>query len=211
MTPPTFRRLAGCYVFLLVFSVAPAAQQKHVPAETTRLIDVLKLGTDSTVADVGAGEGEMTSELSRQLGPRARIYSTDVNEQTLDGLRGLVARQGLDNVTVVKGEFDATGLPEGCCDALFVRHVYHHFGNPEAMNASIRRTLKPGGRFAVMDFPPRKPVKGPVPPAARSSGATHGVTSDTVIAELEAAGFRIIEVIGDWPGGLFMVLAERPR
>jgi hypothetical protein len=54
MTPHTFRRIAGCYVFLLVFSVAPAAQQKHVPAETTRLIERLELGPDSSVADVGA-------------------------------------------------------------------------------------------------------------------------------------------------------------
>jgi hypothetical protein len=54
MTLHTFRRIAGFYVFLVVFSVAPAAQQKHVPAETTRLIDVLKLGTNGTVADVGS-------------------------------------------------------------------------------------------------------------------------------------------------------------
>jgi ubiquinone/menaquinone biosynthesis C-methylase UbiE len=211
MTPHTFRRIAGCYVFLLVFSVAPAAQQKHVPAETTRLIQVLNVGPNGTVADIGAGEGEMTVELARQLGPGSRIYSTDVNDKTLAGLRDLVAREELTNVTVVKGEFDATALPESCCDALFVRHVYHHFGNPEAMNASILRTLKPGGRFAVMDFPPRKPVKGPVPPAQRASGDTHGVTIDTVVEELEAAGFRILDTARDWPGGLFLVLAERPQ
>jgi hypothetical protein len=69
MTPHTFRRLAGCYVFLLVFSVAPAGQQKHVPAETTRLIQVLNVGPSGTVADIGTGEGEMTVELARQLGP----------------------------------------------------------------------------------------------------------------------------------------------
>jgi ubiquinone/menaquinone biosynthesis C-methylase UbiE len=211
MTSRTLRRLFGFYVFLLVFSVAPAAQQKHVPAETTRLIQVLNVGPNGTVADIGAGEGEMTVELARQLGPAARIYSTDVNGKTVAGLETLVQREGLKNVTVLKGEFEATALPEGCCDGLFVRHVYHHFGNPEAMNASIFRTLKPGGRFAVMDFPPRKPVKGPVPPPQRASGDTHGVTVDTVVQELEAAGFRILDTARDWPGGLFLVLAERPR
>ncbi|CAN5578682.1 hypothetical protein BH23ACI1_BH23ACI1_18300 [soil metagenome] len=210
MNPHLFRRLFGFYVFLLVFTVSPAAQQKHVPAETTRLIERLKLGPNSTVADVGAGEGEVTAELSRQLGPDARIYSTDVNEKTLAGLHDLVVRQKLGNVTVQAGAFEATNLPEACCDAIFVRHVYHHFGNPEVMNASILRTLKPGGRFAVMDFPPKKPVAGRVPPEQRASGDTHGVTAQTVVQELETAGFRIVEVIRDWPGGLFMVLAERP-
>lgn len=211
MTPSILRRLAGFYVFLVVFSVGPAAQQRHVPTETTRLIELLKLGPTSTVADVGAGAGDVTAELSKQLGREARIYSTDVNENTLAGLRDLVAQQRLDNVIVRKGEFDATNLPEACCDAMFVRNVYHHFGNPEAMNASLLRTLKPGGRFAVIDFPPRDGATGPVAPADRASGASHGVASNAVARELEAAGFRIVEVIPQWTDGTFLVLAERAR
>ncbi len=85
-----FRRIAGLCVFLVVFTTFPAAQQNHVPAETTRLIELLQLGPNSTVAGIGAGSGEMTVELSRQLGPGARIYSTDVNDRTLRELEALV-------------------------------------------------------------------------------------------------------------------------
>lgn len=211
MTRNAARRIAGFYVFLVVFSVAPAAQQPDVAGETTRLIEKLKVGPASTVADVGAGAGDVTAELSKQLGPKARIYSTDVNEKTLGALEALVATRKLDNVTVQAGELEATALPEASCDAIFVRNVYHHFGNPEAMNASLLRTLKPGGRFAVIDFPPRNGATGPVEPAERASGPSHGVASDAVVQELEAAGFRIVEVIPRWTGGAFMVLAERAR
>lgn len=210
MTRDTARRIAGFYVFILVFTAFPAARQHDVAGETTRLIEKLKVGPSSTVADVGAGAGEVTAELSKQLGADARIYATDVNEKTLAGLRELVASRKLENVTVQTGEFEATALPERCCDAMFVRNVYHHFGNPKAMNASLLRTLKPGGRFAVVDFPHRNGAAGPVAPADRASGASHGVSSDTVVQELEAAGFRILEVVARWTGGTFLVLAERP-
>ena len=194
---------------LIALCAGAAAQPKHVPAETTRLIEMLALGPRSTVADIGAGAGDVTVEIARQLGPNARVYSTDVNAGTLKALEALVRKEALPNVVVRPGEFEATGLTESCCDAVFVRHVYHHFGNPDAMNASIMRTLKPGGRLAVMDFAPSNPSAVPVPPSQRGSGETHGVTADVVVAELKRAGFTIVEIVRDWPGGLFMVLARK--
>ena len=209
MTSELARRFAGVCLVLAVLAGTTTAQQKHVPAETTRLIELLKLGPTSTVADIGAGSGEVTIEIARQLGPQARVYSTDVNRGTVAALEALVRKHELPNVIVKEGHFEATNLPEGSCDAVFVRHVYHHFGNPSAMNASIRETLKPGGRLAVMDFPPKETVTGPVPPSKRAAGDTHGVTVETVVAELKAAKFEILQVVTDWPGGLFMVLAQR--
>lgn len=209
MTRDLARRIAGLYVFLFVFTAFPAAQGKVTP-ETTRLIEKLKVGQTSTVADIGAGAGQITAELSRALGPEARIYATDVNEKTLAELRELVERDSLTNVTVQPGDANATNLPEACCDALLVRNVYHHFSDPGAMNASLFRTLRPGGRFAVIDFPPRDGSTDRVPAGQRASGSTHGVTSASVVDELETAGFRIVEVDPRWTGGTFLVLAERP-
>jgi hypothetical protein len=78
------------------------------------------------------------------------------------------------------------------------------------MNASVMKALEPGSYFAVMDFAPDTPSAAVVPPARRGSGDTHGVLADTVAAELKAAGFEIVRVLPEWPGGLFMVLARRP-
>lgn len=187
------------------------AQNKDIPAETARLLKELNVSAGGTVADIGAGDGEMTVEVARQLGAASRVYSTDINPKTVEALKTLVARDRLDNVVVVEGHANRTNLPDGCCDAIFVRHVYHHFGDPPAMNASIRRALKPGGRFAVMDFAPRKGTAAPVPPALRSDGDTHGVTPETVVEELKTAGFTEIQLTPEWPGGLFFVRALSPR
>jgi ubiquinone/menaquinone biosynthesis C-methylase UbiE len=179
--------------------------------EAARLVEVLELQSGATVADIGAGSGEMTVALARQLGPDSRVYGTDINRDRLREIEEAAAAAGLENIVVLEGAADETNLPDDCCDAIFVRRVYHHFGDPPAMNASIRRALKPGGRFAVLDFAPRGRVTDKVPPPQRASGATHGVTAEAVVEELEAAGFDDVRIeTGDWPGGMFLVMARNP-
>lgn len=202
---------------VLIFSTrreplaGPAAQNKDIPGEATQLLKELNVGPGGTVADIGAGGGEMTVELARQIGVAGRVYSTDVNPKTVESLKALIAKERLDNVIVLQGDAERTNLPDGCCDGAFARYVYHHFGRPATMNASIRRSLKAGGRFAVIDAAPKAAPHGGVPPDKRSAGDTHGVASEDVIAELTAAGFVDLHVTPDWPGGLFLVRATSPR
>jgi ubiquinone/menaquinone biosynthesis C-methylase UbiE len=207
---------AWCAAIALALSVAgqqtSKAEQEHarLVGEVTRMVQVLQLRSDSVVADVGAGSGEVTIELAQQLGRESRVYGTDINQDRLTEIRSAAAKAGLTNVIVVEGDANRTNLPDACCDALIVRHVYHHFADPPAMNASILRALKPGGRFAVMDFPPDKGPTRDVPAPKRGNGNDHGVYRDTVVTELTAAGFEIAQVVPDWTANLFLVLARKP-
>src|SRR6266436_6163397 len=45
-------------------------------------------------------------------------------------LKGEVAKRKLGNVIVVESKEADTNLPAGCCDAIFLRHVYHHLTKP---------------------------------------------------------------------------------
>jgi SAM-dependent methyltransferase len=88
-----------------------------------------------------------------------------------------------------------------------MRNVYHHFGDPAAMNASIFRSLKPGGRLAVVDFAP--PGKEAERAADRGKDGMHGVSAETVARELKAAGFTVADTTAGtdrW----FMVVAAKP-
>ena len=90
--------------------------------------------------------------------------------------------------------------------------VYHHFGDPPAMNASIRASLKPGGRLAIIDFtPPRgkNGESGENVPGRRAEDQHHGVTAATVARELEAAGFEILSSTESGTRGV-LVVARRP-
>jgi ubiquinone/menaquinone biosynthesis C-methylase UbiE len=155
-----------------------------------RLRQVLALETGKVVADVGAGEGGLTLALAAEVGSNGRVFSTEIDPQRLGRLREAVLAARLGNVTVVEASVSETGLPPNCCDAIVLRRVYHHVTDPPGINASLLRSLRPGGVLAVIDFPP---------PFFFGRGS-FGVPAKTVISEVTGGGFELVRLIDDWPG-----------
>ncbi|MPY89904.1 MAG: methyltransferase domain-containing protein [Luteitalea sp.] len=176
-------------------------------SDVARLIDALEVGPGSTIADIGAGAGELTVAMARHVGPSGRVYSSELGSERLEELEQAVETAGLDNVTVIKGHANRTNLPNECCDALFMRRVYHHFADPAAMNASLWQSLKPSGRLAVIDFPPDGDESAA--PSGRAKGDQHGVTAETVERELEEAAFELLSIDEETDGD-FMVIVRKP-
>ncbi len=158
--------------------------------EMSRLKEVLALESGKVVADVGAGKGELTLALARQVGAKGRVFSTDIDPERVQRLRAAVLGAKLDHVTVLQGQGSETGLPPACCDAIVLRRVYHHLTDPPGINASLQRALRPGGVLAVIDFPP---------PFFASRGSL-GVPADDVTSEVTRSGFVLLRVMDDWPG-----------
>ena len=172
--------------------------------EIPRLKQVLALEAGSVVADVGAGKGELTVALAREVKSNGRVFSTEIDARRLKELREMVVDAKLDNVTVVEARSRETGLPPNCCDAIVLRRVYHHLTDPASINASLLRSLRPGGVLAVIDFPP---------PFFWSRGSL-GVPAKALIDEVTASGFEPLRLIDDWPGrgplGSYCALFRKP-
>ena len=185
-----------------------AAERASAEADAPKLADVLGLKPGMTVADIGTGGGAMAMVLGKWIGT-GRVYATDITENALRETRAYAKKEGLTNITVIEGAADRTNLPSECCDALFLRHVYHHITALEAFNKNLRASLKPGGRLAIIDFIPRKGSELPDGVPANRGG--HGIPPSVVIDEMTAAGFTHVRTIDDWPPGekssnLFLVL-----
>jgi precorrin-6B methylase 2 len=191
---------------LLIFT--PARAQDNT-TDTAKLIEVLQLKPGSVVAEIGAGNGALTIAIAKHVGPTGRLYTSELGEERLRALRQAIEKSRLQNVRVVEGQPTAANLPDGCCDAIFMRNVYHHFGDPMPMLSTIRRALKPGGRIAVIDFPPRNNA-ATAAAGKRGEDAHHGVSADTTSRELAAGGFDIISS-EERPNRWFIVVgAARP-
>lgn len=145
----------------------------------------------ATVCEIGAGDGTLTIAAARLVGPEGRVYANELGDARLEALRGKTAGSGLANISVTTGQADATGFPDGVCDGLFMRDVYHHLTDPAAVGRAVMAALKPGGRFAVVDFTP--PGEEAACPADRSKDGMHGVKPATVTREMEEAGFEPVQ------------------
>lgn len=192
---------------------ATAQELKDAAVEVPLLVEQLELRPGMTAADVGAGSGGTTIVLSRWLAPTGRLYATDITAHALASLRDVVVSDKLANVIVVEGATASTNLADDCCDALFMRDVYHHITQPDEFNRSLLRTLKPGGRLAIIDFAPRSGSQ--LPAGVRANRGGHGITPEIVVSELTAAGFTYVRTLPVWPpeaksGGLFLVLFRKP-
>ena len=190
---PSFRGAAVAVLTCLLLTACtswPASAE-----EADRIAELLCLQPGGRVADVGAGDGEWTEELARQVGETGHVYATEVEEDLVKKIRKRAARAGLDNVTAILGDQDDTGLPAGCCDAVLLRLVYHHFTDPSKMRASLKRALRPGGIVAVIDLDPQKHWRK-LPGVPDRGG--HGIPMEDLIAEMTADGFSVVSRYDEW-------------
>ena len=175
-----------------------AQERAQAELDAPKIVEVLELKPGMTVADVGSGGGAMTVVLGKWIGT-GRVFATDITEHALRWTRAYVKKEGLTNVTVIEGAAAATNLPDACCDAVFLRLVYHHVTEFEAFNKSLLASLKPGGRLAIIDMVPRK--GSPVPAGVPANRGGHGIPPAVVIEEMKAAGFTYERTVDKWPPG----------
>ena len=172
--------------------------------EIARLAELMGWKAGTVVADIGAGDGKYAFVAVERVGAAGKVYATEIDAKKLAELRDEAAKRKLANVIVVESKEADTNLPTGCCDAIFLRRVYHHLTKPAEFDASLVRSLKVGGRLAIIDFPPRAgldPVEG-VP----SNRGGHGIPQKIVIEELSAAGLKVEKIVNDWPEHDYCVL-----
>jgi ubiquinone/menaquinone biosynthesis C-methylase UbiE len=189
---------------LLLFLGAQASSD-----EVRRLGQIMGWKAGQTIGDVGAGKGEIGIAAAGVVGKTGRVYVTELDEEKRKALEGEVKSRGLANIVVLQAAEKHTNLPNECCDGIVLRRVYHHLTAPVEMDASLLRSLKPGGELAIIDFAPRKwlsesdPVKGV--PANRGG---HGIPKNILIEELTNAGFKVDKVFDDWPDGYCVVFRK---
>ncbi len=198
------RKMLLVGVACAVAAVFAAQVRGDAVEEIQRLAELMGWKAGTVAADIGAGDGRFTFAAVERVGAAGKVYATEIDAKRLAELKDEVARRKLTNVVVVESKEADTNLPTACCDAIFLRHVYHHLTKPAEFDANLVRSLKPGGRLAIIDFPARAgldPVEG-VP----SNRGGHGIPQKVVVEELTAAGLQVEKIVNDWPDNDYCVL-----
>ena len=172
--------------------------------EIPKLAALMDWKAGTVVADIGAGDGSYAFASVEHVGRTGKVFATEIDAEKLKALRAEVKKRDLQNLTVVESGDAETNLPASCCDAIFLRRVYHHLTKPVEFDASLIRSLKPGGKLAIIDFPPH-PEYGKVKGVPKDR-EDHGIQQKILIDELTKAGFQIEKIVDAWPTMDYCVL-----
>jgi len=165
--------------------------EREAEEQPDRALDLIGIAKDSTIADVGAGNGYITWRLAQHAGPKGKVYAVDIQREMLDMLRKNMRDRKIVNVEPILGAFDDPKLPAGAIDLIILVDVYHEFSEPQKMVRKMRESLKPDGRLVLLEYRGEDPAV-PIRPE-------HKMTVQQVKAELEPEGLRLDKLMDDLP------------
>ena len=111
------------------------------------VVEVLEAG--GRVADIGCGSGTAAVAMATAY-PDSTIVGLDVDRRSIDRAEARKAEAGLVNLTFQVG--DAASLePETGFDLVTAFDVVHDLADPLGTLGGVRRALRPGGVFLMME------------------------------------------------------------
>ncbi|MGE3641090.1 MAG: class I SAM-dependent methyltransferase, partial [Pirellulales bacterium] len=114
-----------------------------------------------------------------------------IQREMLGLLKDRAAADNLNNIELVLGTVVDPQLKPNSVDLVLMVDVYHEFSHPEQMLKSIRASLKPSGRVALVEFRAEDrnvPIK-----------KLHKMSKQQILKEFEPNGFKLVEEFDKLP------------
>jgi ubiquinone/menaquinone biosynthesis C-methylase UbiE len=128
------------------------------------------------------------------------VYANDLQPEMLKMLAARLAREKVQNVTLLQGTATDPKLPPASTDLVLMVDVYHELSDPQKMLAAIRTALRPGGRLVLLEYRKEDPA---VPIRFE-----HKMSIAEAKLELEAEGFALSRVDGRLPRQHILVFSK---
>jgi SAM-dependent methyltransferase len=162
--------------------LAGACRGSGSPAALAWLAECLELSSSTRLLDVGSGLGGPSAWAARRYGAQS------VGAEPMEGAVRGAARLFDDPATVAA----ADGLPfaSATFDAAWTLGVLDTVDEPGRLLDEVHRCLVPGGGFGVLAYVADEPI----PDDQRPAGNLFP-TPDALVADLEGAGFEVIEQV----------------
>jgi len=179
-------------------ALAPVVGMSRFAQEAQEVADRLALVSGDAVLDVACGHGNFTVEIARRVGPQGLVVGLDISAAMLARAASRVARAGLTNVLLVRGDALALPVRDGAFAKVNCSGGLHQLPDLERALAEFARVAAPGARFAASGFGEVGEGSGGWKAWMRRRLALHVVPLAPLARELERAGFERVatEVAG---------------
>jgi ubiquinone/menaquinone biosynthesis C-methylase UbiE len=159
------------------------------------LVEAAGLQPDERALDIGCGPGVAVDRASHDV-PRGQVTGIDPSAVMVRQARRRT--RAARNVTIEPGTAEAIPLGDATVDVAWAINTMHHWSDRSVGLAEVRRVLRPGGRFLVVEQRRH----------GRTGSALDSDAAAALIADLEQAGFGETTVERFTAGGETHTLAR---
>ena len=164
--------------------------EREKEEDVSTLIKNMKIKTNDTIADIGAGSGYHVFKMA-PLAENGLVYAVDIQPEMVETIELKKRSKRMSNIETVLGSEKSINLPKNSLDKILLVDVYHEFSYPIELVKSIKNALKPNGQLFLIEYRGEDltvPIK-----------KIHKMTEKQSIAEMKAAGLSLKENIDNLP------------
>ena len=173
-------------------SVGPATLSRNFAHPATN-VQAMQLDPGMKVADFGAGSGAYVLAAARAVGKAGRVFAVDVQKDLLTRIKNTAAREKLDCVDIIWGDFEKLGgtkLKDKSLDVVIMSNVLFQVEYPATAFVEAQRVLRPNGKLCIIDWTDSFDGMGPEKKRV--------VTKTRALDMAQAAGFAFVR---EFPAG----------
>jgi ubiquinone/menaquinone biosynthesis C-methylase UbiE len=129
---------------------------RDVWQQPEKLMEIAGVKQGMVVGEAGAGRGYLTFKLLQRVGDRGHVYANDIDEVALSAIRRRSQKEGIQNVTIVKGTATDPLFPEKDLDLVIMLLVLHHITNKEEWLGNLKSYMGPQTPLVIIERDPQR-------------------------------------------------------
>jgi SAM-dependent methyltransferase len=145
------------------------------------------------VIDLCAGDGWFTLPIAKLV---RHVAAIDIDADLLEVARHRLQEAGVTNCNFLLG--DAYNLPKlwpRPVDFIFMANAFHGVPDREHLARSVAAVLRPGGKFAVVNWHPRPREETTILGEPRGPSTELRIGPEAVKLGVEPSGLRLVDVV----------------
>jgi len=160
------------------------------PADVLTRVGI-KPGMD--VIDLCCGDGWFTLPMARSA---RRVTALDIDASLVEAARRRLGEAGVTNCDFIVGDaYDVAALAPRPADFVLIANAFHGVPDRERLARAVAKALRPGGRFAIVNWHPRPREETTVLGEPRGPETRLRIGPEIVRQGVEPAGLRLVDVV----------------
>jgi ubiquinone/menaquinone biosynthesis C-methylase UbiE len=171
------------------------------------VLEGVGLKRNMDAVDLCCGDGWFTSEMAKVA---RRVLAIDIDRNMLDVARDRLTKAGTTNCELVEGDaYELTTLAGRLVDFVLMANAFHGVPDQPRLAQIVHKTLKPGGRFAVVNWHQRPREETTILGEPRGPKTDLRMSPGQTIKSVEAGSLIFAELV-ELPPYHYAVIFERP-